>query len=90
MIPVDSCVQGMISARFRGMNSNHTLRLHPATGRRRFTLIRRIILASSFLVVAGAMSSCHTTAGFGRDMEHAGKAIENTATDVHNDMHREG
>lgn len=52
------------------------------------SIMFRLVLLVSGLAAFGTLSSCHTTAGLGRDMEHAGRAIENTASETHSEMHR--
>lgn len=44
----------------------------------------RIVLSvvfASFLLMAGGLSACNTTEGFGEDMQNAGEKIEKKAED---------
>jgi len=45
--------------------------------------MRKIIIIAA-LTAGLALSACNTTAGAGKDLQSAGKAVENTANDAKN------
>ena len=42
--------------------------------------VRLFAVAAALLLLAGALTSCSTTRGFGRDVEKTGDAIQDAAT----------
>ena len=60
---------------------NPTLIHHPKRGPAGHPPVRLPLIAGAILlIVAGALSSCSTVHGFGRDVEKTGDAIEDAAT----------
>lgn len=51
---------------------------------RRNSLLQAFLVALALTVTAVTLSACNTTEGFGRDVEAAGDAIEDTADDAQN------
>lgn len=51
---------------------------------RRNSLLHAFLVALALTAAAVTLSACNTTEGFGRDVEAAGDAIEDTAEDAQN------
>ena len=58
------------------MISNHTCCQSSKSPRRLFTILG----AASLLLIASLTSSCETTKGVGRDIEHGGEHIQKAAS----------
>lgn len=54
------------------------------TALRRKSLLQASLVALTLTAAAAGLSACNTTEGFGRDVEAAGDAIEDTAQDAQN------